>query len=125
MSAAATIRKANGPAKAALPDNRFFIGDCLPVLAELTARHGAFADLVYLDPPFKSARLYNHAFKGVKRTLPQKITFADTWQWTEATKRDFRAFAEKEAPGAPDAANFLIDNARRFWKKATPPPSPI
>ena len=70
------VRAAAGAAKTAktaLPVDRLFIGDCLPVLAELTEKHGAFADLVYLDPPFNSARLYNHAFKGKKRSLPQKV----------------------------------------------------
>ena len=104
MSAA--VRAASGPAKAEFPDNRFYIGDCLPVLADLTARHGAFADLVYLDPPFNSARLYNHAFKGAKRTLPQKVAFTDTWKWTDAAKKDFREFTEKESPDT-NGAEFL------------------
>ena len=89
-----------------LPADRLFIGDCLPVLAELTAKHGAFADLVYLDPPFNSARLYNHAFTGTKRTLPQKVAFTDTWRWTDAAKMDFREFTEKESPNT-DGAEFL------------------
>ena len=100
------VRAAAGAAKAALPVDRFFIGDCLPVLADLTKKHGAFADLVYLDPPFNSARLYNHAFKGKKRSLPQKVAFADAWKWTEATKKDFREFTKKEASGT-DGAEFL------------------
>ena len=89
-----------------LPVDRLFIGDCLPVLSELTAKHGAFADLVYLDPPFNSARLYNHAFTGAKRTLPQKIAFTDTWRWTDAAKKDYREFTETESPET-DAAKFL------------------
>ena len=118
-STSSAVRAAAGPAKTALPDNRFFIGDCLPVLAELTARHGAFADLVYLDPPFNSARLYNHAFKGAKRALPEKITFADTWQWTPATKKDFREFTEKEASPDTGAANFLR-TMRALLEKSDP-----
>ena len=118
-STSSAVRAAAGPAKIALPDNRFFIGDCLPVLAELTARHGAFADLVYLDPPFNSARLYNHAFKGAKRALPEKITFADTWQWTPATKKDFREFTEKEAASDTGAANFLR-TMRALLEKSDP-----
>ena len=89
-----------------LPVDRLFIGDCLPVLSELTAKHGAFADLVYLDPPFNSARLYNHAFTGAKRTLPQKIAFTDTWRWTDAAKDDFREFTETESPNT-GGAEFL------------------
>ena len=105
------VRAASGPAKADFPDNRFYIGDCLPVLADLTVQHGAFADLVYLDPPFNSARLYNHTFKGAKRTLPQKVAFTDTWKWTDAAKKDFREFTEKESPGT-NGAEFL--SAMRF-----------
>ena len=91
---------------AAVPDNRFYIGDCLPVLAELVAQHGPFADLVYLDPPFNSKRLYNHAFRGAKVTLPQKVAFHDSWKWTDAAKKDYREFVRVEAPGTA-AARFL------------------
>ena len=100
------------------PVDRFFIGDCLPVLAELTAQYGAFADLVYLDPPFNSARLYNHAFTGAKRTLPQKVAFADTWQWTEATKKDFHEFTEKESPN--EAAAEFLSAMRALLEKRDP-----
>ena len=105
------VRAAAGAAKTAkpaLPVDRLFIGDCLPVLAELTEKHGAFADLVYLDPPFNSARLYNHAFKGKKRSFPQKVAFADAWKWTEAVKKDFHEFTEKESSSDTDAAAFLF-----------------
>ena len=121
------VRAAAGAAKTAktaLPVDRLFIGDCLPVLAELTEKHGAFADLVYLDPPFNSARLYNHAFKGKKRSLPQKVAFADAWKWTEAVKKDFREFTEKEASPNTDAAEFCSQCAP-CWKSATRPPLPI
>ena len=102
-----TVRAASGPAKAALSVDRFHLGDCLPVLAELTAKHGAFADLVYLDPPFNSARLYNHAFKGMKWTRAPKIAFHDTWKWTRHSQSGFREFVKTEAPGT-DAAEFLL-----------------
>ena len=36
-------------------------------------------DLIYLDPPFNSKRLYN-AFIGDA----QWVAFDDTWQWSEA-----------------------------------------
>ena len=90
--------------RAAVPDNRFYIGDCLPVLAEMAAEYGQFADLVYLDPPFNSRRFYNHVFHGAKRTLPQKVAFHDSWKWADSAKRDFREFTENEAPGTPAAA---------------------
>ena len=105
-STSPAVRAAAGAAKAAPLGSRLEIGDCLPVLAEMREKHGEFADLVYLDPPFNSARLYNYAFKGVKRTLPQKFAFADTWQWTKATEKAFCEFTENEAPDTP-AAEFL------------------
>ena len=113
------VRAASGPAKADFPDNRFYIGDCLPVLAEMAATHGEFADLVYLDPPFNSARLYNHAFRGTKRTGPQKVAFADTWKWTDAARKDFREFTEKEAPGEPSAA--FLEGMRPVLEKRDGP----
>ena len=104
MSAA--VRAARGPARVAVPTDRFHIGDCLPVLAELVAKHGPFADLVYLDPPFNSKRLYNHAFQGMTRTLPQKVAFHDSWEWDDDAKRGFREFTDNEAPRTA-AARFL------------------
>ena len=109
------VQAAQGPARVAVPTNRFHIGDCLPVLAELVAKHGAFADLVYLDPPFNSARLYNHAFRGTRVTLPQKVAFRDTWKWTDKTKRHFDQFTEEEAPGTPAAE--LLKGMRAVLEK--------
>ena len=34
------------------PRNQIYIGDNLEVMKELHARHGAFIDLIYADPPF-------------------------------------------------------------------------
>ena len=88
------------------PDNRFYIGDCLPVLAELVADHGQFVDLVYLDPPFNSDRLYNHTFRGFGATTSQKVAFRDTWKWSPLAQNDFREFVEEESPSSR-AARFL------------------
>ena len=92
--------------KSGIANNRFYIGDCLPVLAELVAKHGAFADLVYLDPPFNSDRLYNHTFTGQKKTISEQTAFKDTWRWTETAKAGFDEFVGNESPGSP-AADFL------------------
>ena len=99
------VRAASAPAKKAIVSNKFHIGDCLPVLEGLFAKYGTFADLVYLDPPFNSNRNYNHAFRGGKWTLPQKVAFHDTWEWTEATKKDFAVFIEEASETR--AAHFL------------------
>ena len=65
--------------------NRLYFGDCLDVLREDVADESV--DLVYLDPPFNSKRLYN-AFIGDA----QWVAFNDTWHWSEAVG-DFHAVA--------------------------------
>lgn len=57
--------------------NRLYFGDCLDVMRQDIPSESV--DLVYLDPPFNSKRLYN-AFIGDA----QWIAFDDTWQWYEA-----------------------------------------
>ena len=57
--------------------NRLYFGDCLDVMREDIP--DASVDLIYLDPPFNSKRLYN-AFIGDA----QWVAFDDTWRWSEA-----------------------------------------
>ncbi len=57
--------------------NRLYFGDCLDVMREDIA--DGSVDLIYLDPPFNSKRLYN-AFIGDA----QWVAFNDTWRWHEA-----------------------------------------
>ena len=61
----------------ALAANRLYFGDCLDVMREDIADESV--DLIYLDPPFNSKRLYN-AFIGDA----QWVAFDDTWRWHEA-----------------------------------------
>lgn len=69
--------------------NTLYYGDNLDVLR----RHitDASVDLVYLDPPFNSARDYNVLFKQAKKDENQaQITaFTDTWQWSKARYDEF------------------------------------
>ena len=65
--------------------NRLYFGDCLEVMREDIA--DGVVDLVYLDPPFNSKRLYN-AFIGDA----QWVAFDDTWRWHEAVD-DFHEVA--------------------------------
>ena len=65
--------------------NRLYFGDCLDVMREDIPN--ASVDLIYLDPPFNSKRLYN-AFMGGA----QWVAFDDTWRWYEAVD-DFHAVA--------------------------------
>ena len=66
-------------------NNRLYFGDCLDVLREDVP--GESVDLIYLDPPFNSKRLYNAYIGGA-----QWVAFEDTWRWYEAVE-DFHAVA--------------------------------
>ena len=97
--------------RVASPDNCLYIGDCLPVLADLKNKHGQFADLVYLDPPFNSGRNYNYAVSGKagREKLPTKIAFHDTWKWSAATQKDLNVFVNNASKiDAETAAKFLL-----------------
>ena len=71
---------------AAVP-NRLYFGDCLTVMREDIPDESV--DLIYLDPPFNSKRLYN-AFIGDA----QWVAFDDTWRWYEAIE-DFDEVARQ------------------------------
>lgn len=68
-----------------VPANRLYFGDCLDVMAEYIPDESV--DLIYLDPPFNSKRIYNAFIGGA-----QWVAFDDTWRWYEAIE-DFHAVA--------------------------------
>ena len=70
--------------------NRLYFGDCLDVMREEMPDESV--DLIYLDPPFNSKRLYNAFIGGA-----QWVAFNDTWHWSEAVD-DFHDVASH--PGA-------------------------
>ena len=69
--------------------NRLYFGDCLEVMRESIASDSV--DLIYLDPPFNSKRLYNAFIGGA-----QWVAFDDTWRWYEAIG-DFHEVAGQPA----------------------------
>jgi DNA modification methylase len=64
--------------------NTLYYGDNLDVLQRYVADESI--DLVYLDPPFNSARDYNVLFeaKGGEDSAAQIAAFEDTWRWDQA-----------------------------------------
>ncbi len=70
--------------------NALFYGDNLDILREYVADNSV--DLVYLDPPFNSARNYNVLFRDEagKYSEAQIEAFEDTWHWTHETERTYR-----------------------------------
>ena len=65
--------------------NRLYFGDCLEIMAEYVTVESV--DLIYLDPPFDSKRLYSAFIGGA-----QWDAFDYTWRWREAID-DFHAVA--------------------------------
>ena len=65
-----------------LEQNQLYYGDNLDVLRSGAIEKGS-VDLVYLDPPFQSARNYNVLFKdpGGEKDASQIKAFEDTWTW--------------------------------------------
>ena len=71
--------------------NCLYFGDCLEVMREDIPSESV--DLIYLDPPFNSKRLYNAFIGGA-----QWVAFDDTWRWHEAVN-DFHQVASQPAYG--------------------------
>lgn len=73
--------------------NQLHYGDNLEVLREKIPNE--IADLIYLDPPFNSARNYNLLFKQHKgaESHAQIVAFEDTWTWNPL---EYKKFLEDE-----------------------------
>jgi site-specific DNA-methyltransferase (adenine-specific) len=79
---------------------RLHYGDNLQVLQRYFDSESV--DLVYLDPPFNSKRLYNVYLDAEA----QSDAFDDTWTWTNETEADLAFVTEK---GPPCLASLLHD----------------
>ena len=67
--------------KAAAPTNYLYRGDCKYIMQGLLEKDTR-VDLIYLDPPFNSSRIYNMIFNGGGISAQQKA-FHDMWNFTE------------------------------------------
>jgi DNA modification methylase len=87
--------------------NKLFYGDNLDVLHDHTRIPEESVDLVYLDPPFNSDRVYNVLFGAQHgdHALAQIEAFDDTWTWTPETERLYFGLVGGEAP--PKVADAL------------------
>ena len=82
--------------------NRLYFGDCLDVMREDIPSESV--DLIYLDPPFNSKRLYNAFIGGA-----QWIAFDDTWRWHEAVD-DFHDVARQpHLAGMIEGLRLILD----------------
>lgn len=73
--------------------NRLYFGDNLNIMRTL---NDEIADLIYLDPPFKSNADYNMIFKSPSGVPPpsQITAFEDNWEWTEESVRTYDELLE-------------------------------
>jgi DNA modification methylase len=77
-------------------ENKLFYGDCLDILRERNLRGDRHikdesVDLIYLDPPFNSDRVYNVIFKepNGKESKAQSKGFDDTWTWNDDVAKEY------------------------------------
>ena len=63
-------------------ENKLYYGDCLDVMKKYVQNNSI--DLIYLDPPFNSNRVYNMFYKNrTGHPLPEQTeAFWDTWEWS-------------------------------------------
>lgn len=112
-----------------MADNHLYYGDNLDVLSKLPSES---VDLVYLDPPFNSARNYNVIFARTGSTPAdvgaQIQAFEDTWTWTQATENEYSEYVNGGLPprvaealtafrvlvGENDALAYLVNMAPRL-----------
>jgi site-specific DNA-methyltransferase (adenine-specific) len=87
-----------------------YYGDNLKWLRHAEYFPNASADLVYLDPPFKSDANYNAFFQGKTGAAASQIkAFEDTWQWVNkdnASMSELQAIIADER--TPDAVKKLL-----------------
>ena len=90
--------------------NQLYFGDNLPVLREYIADESV--DLIYLDPPFNSARNYNVLFKekSGKESASQIEAFEDTWEWNQQAEA---AYSELTTHSTAKVAD-MIEAMRSF-----------
>lgn len=81
--------------------NRLYFGDCLDVMRSDIPSESI--DLIYLDPPFNSKRLYNAFIGGA-----QWVAFDDTWQWYEAVGDFHEVAAQPEYRGTMEGLRMML-----------------
>lgn len=91
-----------------ITSNYLFYGDNLDILREYIPTGSV--DLVYIDPPFNSARNYNVLFReeSGKESEAQIHAFQDTWHWDRAAVSTY----EDIVTNAPERVSKVIEALR-------------
>ena len=95
--------------------NTLYYGDNLDVLRENIKSESV--DLVYLDPPFNSARGYNVLFREHDVESEAQIrAFEDTWIWDTRAERTWKELTDPSAEerGVPAKLVTLMESLRPF-----------
>ena len=95
--------------------NTLHFGDNLDVLREDITSNSV--DLVYLDPPFNSARGYNVLFKEHDAESEAQIhAFEDTWRWDKKAEQTWKELTDTDAEerGVPAKLVTLMESLRPF-----------
>ncbi len=87
--------------------NRLYFGDCLDVMQEYLPDNSI--DLIYLDPPFNSKRIYNAFIGGA-----QWVAFDDTWRWYEAVDDFDRVARLPDMAGTMEGLRWMLDESPRM-----------
>ncbi|MCB0052040.1 MAG: site-specific DNA-methyltransferase, partial [Caldilineaceae bacterium] len=90
--------------------NTLYYGDNLAILRDYIADESV--DLIYLDPPFNSARSYNVLFKHESGDAAeaQVKAFDDTWHWGQEAEHTYHELVTKGLPPVAD----MIGAMRQF-----------
>ena len=73
--------------------NILYRADCKEALQRLIEKDVS-VDLIYLDPPFKSDRIYNVFYKGRGGVTSQEKAFSDAWNYGKETQDMLEGFQE-------------------------------
>ena len=94
--------------------NTLYYGDNLIVLREHIADESV--DLIYLDPPFNSKRVYNVYLKTPKghSSEAQVEAFEDSWTWGEQAEQEYANLLRQTNTDVAE----MIASMRRFLKES-------
>jgi site-specific DNA-methyltransferase (adenine-specific) len=82
--------------------NVLYYGDNLHVLRKWIDDESV--DLIYLDPPFNSKKVYNQIYKDSKA---QERVFKDYWDWDDAADEAYRKLVSVESPAQKPTIEML------------------
>ncbi len=95
-------------------DNTLYYGDNLDVLRSNITDESV--DLIYLDPPFNSKRIYNVIFTSPKgdQSEAQITAFEDSWTWGDQAEKEYSELLHQ----ANSETAELIRSLRHFLKES-------